>query len=65
MKSTIAILLEIFLHFTQTHWNFERLLNRYVQMNQWINVRLEYSDEWVVYYRDKRYPVPFKKHIKI
>ena len=29
MKSTIAILLEIFLHFTQTHWDFERLLNRY------------------------------------
>ena len=31
MKSAIAILLEIFLHFTQTHWDFERLLNKYVE----------------------------------
>jgi len=34
MKSTIAILLEIFLHFTQTHWDFERLLNRYYELNK-------------------------------
>lgn len=37
----------------------------YVQMNQWINVRLEYSDEWVVYYRGKSYPVPFGKRVEI
>ena len=36
-----------------------------VQMNQWINVRLEYSDEWVVYYRGKRYPVPFGKRVEV
>ena len=29
MKSAIAILFEIFLHFTQINWYFERLLNRY------------------------------------
>lgn len=33
MKPTIAILLEIFLHFTQTNWDFERLLNRYLLRN--------------------------------
>lgn len=29
MESAIAILFEIFLHFTKINWYFERLLNRY------------------------------------
>ena len=36
-----------------------------VQMNQRINVRLAYSDEWVIYYRGKSYPAPFGKRVEI
>lgn len=37
----------------------------HVYMNQWISVRLEYSDKWVVYYGGKKCPVPFGKRVEI
>ena len=49
LKLTIAVLLEIFLHFTQTHWDFERLLNRNKKSYKSKQKIKNNPSEWVIF----------------